>query len=189
MAIKLRRGFKKEAEERALELRNELGLSHYAPIDVFALAEWLAIPAVPLSALAEYVPDVHLAHFRDVESDVFSGVTIHQGVRRLILYNDAHADVRLNSTIAHELAHALLCHSPSPLADDDGKRNRNAEIEAEANWLSGAILVPQPAAMKIIFNNLAVSDAAVQYAVSESMIRYRLRVSGAQTIFRRSKSR
>jgi Zn-dependent peptidase ImmA (M78 family) len=108
VAIKLRRGFKKEAEERALELRNELGLAHYAPINVFALAEWLAIPAVPLSALAEYVPDVHLAHFRDVESDVFSGVTIHQGVRRLILYNDAHADVRLNSTIAHELAHALL---------------------------------------------------------------------------------
>lgn len=189
MAIKLRRGFKKEAEERALELRNELGLSHYAPIDVFALAEWLAIPAVPLSALAEYVPDVHLAHFRDVESEVFSGVTIHHGVRRLILYNDAHADVRLNSTIAHELAHALLGHSPSPLADDDGKRNRNAEIEAEANWLSGAILVPQPAAMKIIFNNLSVSDAAVQYSVSESMIRYRLRVSGAQTIFRRCKSR
>lgn len=189
MSTKLRRGFKKEAEELALELRTELGLLHYAPIDVFALAEWLAIPAVPLSALAEYVPDTHLAHFRQVESDVFSGVTIHHGARRLILYNDVHAEVRLNSTIAHELAHAILGHCPSPLADDDGKRTRNAEIEAEANWLSGAILIPQPAAMKILFNNLPVPDAAVQYTVSESMIRYRLRVSGAQTIFRRCKSR
>lgn len=189
MAIKLRRGFKKEAEELALELRNELGLSHRAPIDVFELAEWLAIPAVPLSDLAELVPDVHLMHFRQIESSVFSGVTIHHGARRLILYNDSHTDVRLNSTIAHELAHALLGHCPSPLADDDGKRKRNAEVEAEANWLSGAILVPQPAAMKIVFNNLSVEEAAIHYAVSESMIRYRLRVSGAQTIFRRSKVR
>lgn len=189
MASKLKRGFKKEAEDRALELRDELGLFHHAPIDVFALAEWLAIPAVPLSALSDHVPDTHLAHFRHVEPEVFSGVTIHQGTRRLILYNDAHADVRLNSTIAHELAHAILGHDPSPLADDDGKRNRNAVIEAEANWLSGAILVPQPAAMKILFNNHSISDAAAYYAVSESMIRYRLRVSGAQTIFRRYKSR
>jgi Zn-dependent peptidase ImmA (M78 family) len=185
----LRRGFKKEAEELALELRNELDLAPYAPIDIFALAKWLAIPAVPLSAMAEHVPDVHLEHFRQVESDAFSGVTIHHRARRLILYNDSHADVRLNSTVAHELAHALLGHCPSPLADDDGKRNRNAEIEAEANWLSGAILVPQPAAIKIVFNKLSIEDAAIHYAVSESMIRYRLRVSGAQTIFRRCKAR
>lgn len=189
MTIKLRRGFKKEAEELAQELRNELGLSRHAPIDVFALAEWLAIPVVPLSALAEYVSASHLSHFKNVESDVFSGVTIHLGERRLILYNDTHAEVRLNSTIAHELAHALLGHSPSPLADDDGKRNRNSIIEAETNWLSGAILVPQPAAMRILFNDISTSDAATQYSVSESMIRYRLRVSGAQTVFQRSKAK
>lgn len=172
-----------------MELRNELGLAHYAPIDIFALAEWLAIPTIPLSALAGYAEDKYLAHFKSVEVETFSGVTIHQGTRRLILFNDSHADVRLKSTIAHELAHALLGHSPSTLAGDDGKRNRNAEIEAEANWLSGAILVPQPAAKRILFNNLSVSDAAQLYGVSESMITFRLRVSGAQTIFRRFNSR
>lgn len=185
MAAKLRRGFKKEAEELAVELRRELGLVEHAPIDIFALAEHLCIPTVPLSQMAEHATAESVTHFRDTEPAAFSGITIHNGFRRLILFNDAHADVRLNSTVAHELAHALLGHSASPLTNDLGQRNRDAEIEMEADWLAGAILIPMPAAKKIAFGSATLADAAGRYAVSESMLAYRLRVTGALTIAQR----
>jgi|WetSurMetagenome_2_1015567.scaffolds.fasta_scaffold62987_3 Zn-dependent peptidase ImmA (M78 family) len=185
----LRRGFKSEAEELSIELRAELALLEHDPIDVFLLAEHLAIPTVPLSELAPLVSKNAIRYFSDIEPEVFSGTTIHDEYRRLVLYNDSHTEVRQRSTIAHELSHALLGHPADKLANIDGKRNRNPIIEAEASWLSGVILIPKGAAMRIIFAGLSVKDAAKQYMVSEQMMTYRLRVSGAITIARRHQER
>ena len=42
--VKLRRGFRKEAEEYAAEYRKELNLAEHDPLDPFDLAEHLLIP-------------------------------------------------------------------------------------------------------------------------------------------------
>ena len=46
--MKLRRGFKKESEEIAVELRNELGLAPEAALCPWALAHHLEIPVYTL---------------------------------------------------------------------------------------------------------------------------------------------
>src|SRR5579859_3730759 len=43
----MRRGFKKEANEIALEIRAELGLGPRAPLDPWKLAQHLLIPLIP----------------------------------------------------------------------------------------------------------------------------------------------
>lgn len=181
----LRRGFKSEAEALAIELRTELALAEHSPINVFELAEYLCIPALPISRFALHLSSASARYFTDTEPEAFSGTTIHHGYRRLVLFNDAHASVRQRSTIAHELAHALLGHPADSLANVDGERNRNPVIEEEASWLAGAILVPKAAAMRITFTGISVPDAAHQYLVSEQMIVYRLRVTGALAIANR----
>lgn len=182
MTTKLRRGFKSEAEGLAIELRTELELAAHDPIDIFALAHHLGIPTIPLSQLSEHVSEESLSYFVSSKPEAFSGTTVHRGPARLVLFNDAHTDARCRSTVAHELSHALLWHPPHVLANDLGERNRDAVMEEEANWLAGALLVPKAAAMRVVFHKIPVNVAAQHYMVSEQMMTYRLRVTGATRV-------
>ena len=58
-------------------------------------------------------------------------------------------------------------------------------MEAEANYLAGTLLLTNEAAIHILKRGL-VSVAQRLYGVSQPMLEYRLRVSGAHTIYRRS---
>jgi Zn-dependent peptidase ImmA (M78 family) len=175
----LRRGFKKEANELALEVRRELSLDAADPIDVRALAKWLEIPVVSLKTLAATVPDaVH--HFHVVEPKAFSALTVFDEPARLIVYNDRHSPARRASDIAHELAHALLLHAPHAALDENGCRVWAAECEEEADWLGGTLLIPDEAALMIVRQELSLADAATRYGVSRDMVTYRLNVTGAR---------
>jgi Zn-dependent peptidase ImmA (M78 family) len=88
----------------------------------------------------------------------------------------------------HELAHGFLGHPPCETFDCDGERNYNGGIEAEASFLSGCLLITNEAAWHIIRNGL-ISQARGMYGVSEAMLSYRLRVSGAQTIYNRARGK
>ena len=104
-----RRGFKTEAERIALEIRAELGWSVMDALDVFAVAEQLAIPVVPMSALAGGSSTNGFNRvFRTREQDSFSAITIFAGTARLIVHNDSHHPHRQSSNIAHELSHCIL---------------------------------------------------------------------------------
>jgi|SRR6185437_1913073 len=175
---KLRRGFKSEAEAIARETRVEMGLSADAPIDIWQLARELEIPLVPLSALRKDEPDA-VKHFMEIEAGCFSAVTIADGPRRLIVYNDAHAPVRQASDLAHEIAHALLRHRPHPAFDGHGCRDWSGEEEAEADWLGGALLIPESAALLLARRGVSLAQAASEYGVSEQMARFRMNVTNA----------
>lgn len=146
------------------------------------MARHLGIPTIPLSRLSEHISEESLNYFVSGEPEAFSGTTVHRGSARLVLYNDAHTDARCHSTVAHELSHALLWHPPHALANDSGERNRDAVMEEEANWLAGALLVPKAAAMRVVFHKTPVNVAALHYMVSEQMMTYRLRVTGATRV-------
>jgi hypothetical protein len=173
-----RRGFKSEANEIVVEVRQELGLTLYDPLDPYSLAVWLDIPILGLSDFVDDAPAV--AHLLHTEPEVFSAVTVFAGSQRTIVHNDAHASVRQVSNLSHELSHALLLHPPTPALDDKGCRHWNQDIEDQANWLSGALLVPEAAAMRIAKGEwLSHTDAARHFGVSQPLLRFRLNATGA----------
>ena len=185
----MRRGFKTEAETLSVELRQELSIRDRDPIDVFQLAADLAIPVEMLSSFGGGLSAGALEVLTQTELSAFSGITIHHGFRRLVVLNDAHTDARQRSSLAHELAHALLGHPPSPLTNAIGERHYDKGIEAEANWLAGAILIPGVAARYIAFNCPDRNAAAKKYLVSIEMLSYRLQVTGALAIVKRTGKR
>jgi len=67
---------------------------------------------------------------------------------------------------------------------EDGDRAHDGGVEAEANYLSGVLLIPNEAAIHIVRQGL-VSQAQRIYGVSGPMLTYRLRVSGAHRIHER----
>lgn len=183
-----RRGFKTEAEVTAQEVRRELDLGGMDPLDPRVLAEHLAIPVLSLSDL-ELASEGSAGYFLDTEPKTFSAVTVFRGLHRTIVHNDAHAPVRQHSNLAHELAHGLLGHAPTPALDDRGCRLWNQNVEDEAAFLGGALLLPRDACIATALRGDGVSDIARHFEISEEMVRYRLGVSGARTIATRSRLR
>jgi len=186
MATKLRRGFKKEAEDYAHEFREELNIEHHEPMCPWDLAEHLAIPILKLSEL-DNLPEEHRIQLRDVDPDCFSAVTVFEGRKRIVVHNDSHSESRQRANIAHELAHGVLGHPPAPPLNEYGCRNFNKEIEEEANWLGPALLVPKKAALHVLKNGIPVKVAADSYGVSKQLMSYRINASGARQHFNNSK--
>lgn len=180
-----RRGFKTEANVLAAEVRGELEIGMLDALDPHALAALLEIPIVRLSEFVDEAPAV--AHLLEIEQEVFSAVTVFAGSRRTIVHNDAHARTRQHSNLAHELAHALLLHPPTPALDNVGCRHWDQDVEDEASWLGGVLLVPEPAAMAIAKGRWTTTGAAEHFDVSPAMIRFRLNATGAVRRVRRSR--
>ena len=175
----LRRGFKAEANSLARALRSELGLLFVAPLNPWKLAEHLEIPIYTLSEMREAAPR-GVNYFSTAGSDEFSAVTVFDGPRRVIVHNDNHTLGRQASDIAHELAHGILLHSPHQAFDEHGNRYWIKEMEEEATWLGGALLISEEAAVNIAKRDLSIVDAARLYGVSKQMIDFRLKVTGAK---------
>jgi Zn-dependent peptidase ImmA (M78 family) len=185
-----RRGFKTEANATALETRAELGLGPLDRLDPRKLADFLDIPVLELSQLAEDAPALdHLLH---TEPEVFSAVTVFRGTERTIVHNDGHARTRQNSNIAHELAHGLLLHPPTPALDDRGCRAWNQDIEDEAAWLAGILLITEEATLAIAraidAGQWTRADAADRFDVSEQMVQFRLNATAAMTRVARARN-
>jgi len=185
-----RYGFKSEAERLALEVRGELGVADTAPFDPWMLAEHLAIPALPLSQLkAHGASPRSIAHLHGDGRSMFSAVTVFDPPRRLIVLNDSHADVRLTSSLSHELAHVLLEHEPHGVTRTNGDRHWDARMESEADWLGGALLVPRVAAVHVARSETTVEVAAAHYGVSTKLLNWRLDQTGARIQARRGRAR
>lgn len=178
--MELRYGFKTEAHEIVRDVRKELGLPTVGPLDPWVLAAQLEIPLVTLSSLKNSAP-LPFAEFYVAHQKTFSGVTIFiSSSRRIIVYNDAHARTRQANDISHELAHGLLQHRPRPALDEQGCRWWDRVMEEEAAWLGGALLVCEEAALAIARSGVSTEHAAREYAVSPSLMTYRLNVTAAR---------
>ena len=176
---KLRRGFRKEAEEYAAEFREELGLKIIDPLCCRELAQHLAIPVWELSSHPN-IPDEVKNYFRTDGRDDFSATTLVDGMRKEIIHNDSHHPNRQNSNVMHELSHILLGHPAKPPMMNDTCRNFDPVLEMEANELGFALLVPKDAALNAVENFAAVPEAAEYYGVSVSLLQYRIRITNAQ---------
>lgn len=186
IGLAYRRGFKTQANEIAKEVRMDLGLRPVDPLDPWQLASWLEIPIITLSSLRREIPAA-VQCLSTREQSAFSAATVFRGSRRVIVHNDSHAVARQVSNLAHELAHGLLLHPPTPALDDRGCRDWDQDIEDEASWLAGVVLVPEEAAITVVKRGLSLQTAAEEYGVSKSMMQYRINVTGAHTRVARAK--
>ena len=185
MGVKLRRGFKAEAEAYACDYRRELGLRMSQPLDMFDLAEHLEVPVISLSELAQLIRPSAYKHLTTTASSEFSALTLTHGSSKKIVYNNSHAPTRQQSDLAHELAHIILGHAPSELTKESGGRHYNKELEDEAACLSGVLLLPKAAAIWVLQSGRSTEQAAADFNISKQMMTMRLNQSGAKTIMSR----
>jgi Zn-dependent peptidase ImmA (M78 family) len=174
------RGFKSDATRRADKFRAELGLAGIDRFEPFAAAELLRIS---VCCLDDYTPKVLSAEqlrVLRVGGRAFSAVTVFRGEERRIIYNDAHSPERTASNIAHEISHALLDHPPHYAFDATGCRFIDRDLEEEAAFLAGALLVTEETALWVASSGIDVPAAAQRYGVSADMLTYRLNITGAR---------
>lgn len=150
-----------------------MGLSAHDRLEPEVVCEHFEIDLIAMTDL-----DCDTSFFAGVSSDEFSAVTVPCGSRTAIVHNDTHHPNRMRSNICHELAHCFLGHECVPPLNEDGARNHDGGIEAEANFLGGCLLIPNEAANLIVASGQAHA-AHLTYGVSRSMLNWRLRVSGA----------
>ena len=174
-----RRGFKSEANATAHEIRDELGLGDLDRLDPIELAAHLLVPIQTLTELAARSEEA-TAYLLAEEPSSFSAVTVFHGSRRLIVHNDAHHPYRQNSNIAHELSHALLFHEPMPALDNHGSRYWNQDIEDEANWLAGVLLMTEDATLYVVRRAWSMERIGEQFGISAQMATWRINSTGAR---------
>ncbi len=157
-----------EMRKVAAEERAGLGLSRFAPLNPYLLAEEHGIRVYPIDELADCPQaDIAVRYFTCLRSPVWSAAIIPVGTSRLI-ENTAHSEVRRRASLAHELGHHLLEHEFTELLmGEDGCRRFDLAKEKEAKFISAQLLIPDDAAKRAAFDGKTNGEVAAAYGVSE----------------------
>jgi hypothetical protein len=171
----------------AEDVRQEMGIGNIARLNPSDLADHLDIPIWSLGVLAELsdpIPELRWAIeiLHGPEESSLSAMTVFNGSERVILFNERHKAPRQASDLCHELAHGLLLHEPVPAFDERGCRAWNSEIEDEADYLGGALLLPGKGARWAAKSGLSPEGAAMRFGCSIEMVNWRLNASGARRL-------
>lgn len=93
----------------------------------------------------------------------------------------------------HELAHLILDHQPATvvLSQDGGMamRSYDQKQEDEANWLGWCLLLPREALWQCKRLKLSIPEIAERYGVSETLVEFRIRLTGVEAQFRAANRR
>jgi Zn-dependent peptidase ImmA (M78 family) len=174
----LRRGFKTLAEQIAIELRAELELGVSDRLDCRRLASHLCIPVSPVTALLDWGVSISDLDLVTGTGGCLSAMTQFRGTRCSIFYNPQHSAGRTANSIAHELAHVILEHTPGPAIGSDGSREFDPRQEAEADWQAGALLVPRPGALWWLERGGDFTGGADHFGVSAELFSWRAHQTG-----------
>ncbi|BDZ45472.1 ImmA/IrrE family metallo-endopeptidase [Naasia aerilata] len=163
--------------EVAQEEREALGLAGGDRLDPYRLADEHGIPVYTLSELREWeLTDVAHQHFFENTKGIWSAALVPLGRSRVIIENDAHAEVRRRASIAHELGHHLLEHAfEGLLLGADHSRVLDATKEKEATFVAGELLVPEAAARKAAFAKWTNLQVARAFGVSEQFAQMQMK--------------
>ena len=187
-----RRGFKTWSERTSLRVRQKLNLPPISPLDPLKLADMLGVLVLQPSDLTELPEDIR-HRLVTVHRDSWSAITVSNGSCHLVVTNPSHAKTRLNSSLAHEIAHIILGHEPSMMfmSPKSGMalRTYNEDQEQEANWLAGCLLLPREALVLIRRSGKSENDACSEYGVSAAMLRFRFNVTGVDAQLRYARDR
>ena len=123
------------------------------------------------------------------EGDEWSALTMRVGSLDVVIFNSHHSEARHASDVMHELAHLLRKHEPAKIylyeSTGIGMRTFDPLQEAEADWLSGCLLLPRPALLASINKRMSKEEACNHFGVSSDMYTYRLNITGVTRQFAR----
>jgi Zn-dependent peptidase ImmA (M78 family) len=186
-----KRGFKSWCENTSAALRAELKLGVIDALDPRKLAAHLDIVVWKLEEIPG-IPTECVAVLR-ADSDSWSAATVCVRTRHAVILNSDHSPARMNSDFMHELSHLLLVHTPARVDVSSDQilllSTYNRAQEEEANWLSGALLLPRDALFNIRKKRLTDQVACRLYGCSQDMLTFRFRVTAVDLQLKRSRPR
>jgi Zn-dependent peptidase ImmA (M78 family) len=107
-----------------------------------------------------------------------------------VILNSSHSPARMNSDFMHELSHLILAHTPARMDVSSDQMlllsTYNRAQEDEANWLSGALLLPRDSLFSIRRECMTDEEACRMYGCSKDMLTFRLRVTAVDLQLTRS---
>ena len=174
----LRRGFKSEAERIAQQVRSEVGIGAAQMVTPEVLADLLS---VEIRSGDELISRKRFVELDQIQEGAFSACTFRPSNGRVVVvYNPISPPTRKRSDLAHELAHILLNHDLSRIEKlgDVTFITCDATQEEEAAWLAGCLLLPRALLLREVRKGSSASKIARQSGVSESLVRYRINVTG-----------
>ena len=176
------RGFKTRCENISVEIRKKLGLEKFDPLSPEALAEYLGVYLLEPTGI-KYLSKQSLQQLLYKDKNSWSAVTISYLDIDIIAYNPTHSPWRRSSDIMHELSHIILGHKPSRIVfltpdSQIALRDYNQDLEEEAIWLSGCLLLPREALISIKRRGLSNSKACYKYGVSSDLLTFRTNMTG-----------
>jgi Zn-dependent peptidase ImmA (M78 family) len=181
--ILLRRGFKSEAERKALSYRENLKIHPCASLCAFKLAEHLNIPIYKATEFLTLPEEIDLIKGSTFKKCEWSALTMGTNAgNTIIIYNPFHSDVRQQSDIMHELAHLICKHQHVQSEHDDelpfGMRSYNTIQEEEAKCLGSTLQLPKPCLLWATKRKMRREDISSYYYASLDMVTYRLNMTG-----------
>ena len=188
----MKHGFKSQCEKRSLKIRTELGLGPTDPLKAIDLATHIEAVVWSAADVEDVLPE-DLNQLTNVDPDSWSAFTIKVSHRDLIVYNPSQSAPRINSVIMHELSHILLGHTlANVLTTPEGyvvPSHYDQEQEDEADWLAGTLLLPRPALLKVLENDLNTKLICEKFLVSKQMLQWRTRMTGIKHQLKNRKRR
>src|SRR6185437_6412320 len=182
-----KRGFKTWCEQTAEATRRQHGMQPWEHLKARDLAESLKAIIVTQQDL-HALPSNVCRRLLSEHEDIWSAITISTRPP-LIVYNPAHSEGRQNSDLMHEVAHLLLEHVPGTVYIDPKSkvvlRHFDTDQEEQANWLSGCLLLPRAALLRIRQLGWSTQQACERYSVSSKMLNYRMHASGVNIQYSR----
>ncbi len=176
----MRRGFKAQAERLAALARSNLALHECAPLSPWVYADRLGIVVWGPEELD--LDPLDLAQLTIHDSDSWSGASVRGGDRVGVILNSTHPRTRQANTLMHEIAHVQLRHAPSHVQmTDEGLlliSEYPSDLEEEADWLAGALLLPRSALLLHRGRGAAAFEIAREFGVSDQLCTWRLRMTG-----------
>ena len=172
----------------AVAARKALGLDAIAPLNPAQYAAHIGVHILTLEELG--LSDSARRQLLEVDSRSWSGMAIRESGLTGVFVNPTHPPERRASTMMHELSHVVLKHVPirvdvssagillvSEYSEDD---------EEEANWLSGALLLPREALKHYRGKGWQPARIKMHFGVSDDMYTWRIRMTGVEVQMRRS---
>lgn len=177
---KFKRGFKKFAENKSIELRKAVGVKPSQPLSGISLATYLNVKVLYPPDIPEIDSYSLKCLLRGSDSE-WSGVALQLSSQTIVIINNSHSSARQESTIMHELAHIVCGHSMGEfkvLSEGIFLRSFNREHESEAEWLGGCLQLPAVALYFCYKNGLSDQEIAQKFNSSIEMVRFRMNMSG-----------
>lgn len=178
----MRRGFKAAAERLSIAARDSVGLDPMAPLCPWNYAIKLGVMVFDASEL-DLEPE-HAIQLLERDPDSWSGMTLFDEGVHVVVLNSSHPRTRQTATLMHELAHITLEHSPAEVSISTSGlvwlSDYSPDQEDEADWLGGALLLPERALLSLRRRGLSVSSIATTFGVSEALCQWRCRMTGVE---------